>query len=193
MRDWVPDEQLLATLWKTNKKYLKTRMVILDTNRDDKVVVAGTRFELPLDLISTTDYDHVMLNLIENEFQSEEDFKLVNNSHALIDLGFRLTFRKGNRMFIKLDYSWYAIQEWIRFIYFLNNEMVQDEKAINAYYDLLMARDNVLSELRTTYHFPDVGMKIRFFAKNRGTLYASFDHNRFTEYIIRLNMLRGAY
>lgn len=193
MREWVPDEQLRAVLWKTNKNYLQSRIVIVETTRADKVIVAGTRFELTLDFISTTDYDHVLLNLIDNEFENEQDFKIINHSHRLVDYGFRLMYRKGNRMFIRMDYSWDAVREFVRFIYYLNNNMDTDDTVEEVYYNMLMANDNVLGQLRTTYHLSDVGMKIRFFAKNRGTLYASFDHDRFTEHIIRLNMLRGAY
>lgn len=195
MREMVPEQPLKETLWQTNRAYLKTRFICEEVGRPDRIIIAGTRFELPLDLISTTDYDHILLNLIENEFESQVDWKIVNNTHLLINQNFRIRKHDEDWVAIRLNYDYDALKEFVKFIYFINNNFEIDPVWEERFYHLVISTDHYLPELRSTYIFEDLKIRFRFYSKHAGTLIIKFDEDRdkYLEPLIRLNMLRGAY
>lgn len=197
MGEYVPENELKAVLWKTNVAYLKTRVVIEPLPRADRIGISGTRFELPLDLVSTTDYDHIILNLVENEFESMEDFKLINNTKRLCDYKYRIIQEDKQWFAVRLNYSWDALREMVNFLYFIHNDLEQFPGADEKFYQLVIANDKHLPDLRKTYNFKDIGIRIRFIRKHNGILYVRFDNeeikDKFWEPMRRLNFLNPSY
>lgn len=197
MKDYVPDQELRQLLWNTNRQYLRTRIVCDDLPRQDKIEVSGTRFELPLDLVSTTDYDHIILNLVENEFESMEDFKLVNHTKRMIDYKYRIIGEDKDWFVIHLNYSWEALHEFVKFLYLIHNDLEAFPGVDDIFYKMVMENDKHLPDLRKTYHMEDLGIRLRFFGKHHGTMYLKFadpeTKHKFWEPMRRLNFLRPAY
>jgi hypothetical protein len=195
MNEFVPKDELFLTLYKTNLNFLQTKVVTERVDRPDKIQVAGTRFDLPLDLLGTAEYDIILANLIENEFESPEDFKLVNNTAKLIDWGYKLVNHDDEWIVIRLSYEWVALNQFFRFLYYVNKGEQDNELADKEFYRMVIQADNYLPELRNIFELTEIPARIQFFKVAKGTVKINFleDRDKYLEPMIRLNLLRAVY